>query len=92
MASKRQTKKSINYIASELFTECLVHSLYIPGTDKETADKLMNEILNCQNDYITRISHIEPGNVKGFFKKLKSSFNDKTDYFIDAIDKLNKNV
>ena len=37
MASRKNLKKNINYIAGELFTECLVHSMYVPGTDKEKA-------------------------------------------------------
>lgn len=89
MANKRNIKKNINYIAGELFTECLVQSLYVPGTDKEKADKLMGEILTCQDDFLRRISHIEPGNVKGFFKKLREDFNAKTNEFVEAIGKLN---
>ena len=33
MASRRELKKNVNYIAGELFMECLVNSLYVPGTD-----------------------------------------------------------
>ena len=29
MASRKELKKNINYIAGELFTECLVNSLYV---------------------------------------------------------------
>ncbi len=35
MASRKELKKNINYIAGELFTECLVNSLYVPRTDKQ---------------------------------------------------------
>lgn len=89
MANKRDIKKNINYIAGELFTECVVQSLYVPGTDKEKADKLMGEILNAHDDFLRRVSHVEPGNVKGFFKKLRSDFNAKVDEFVEAIGKLN---
>ena len=82
MASRKELKKNINYIAGELFTECLVNSLYVPGTDKQKADELMNDEL------ISRISHTEPGNVKGFYKKLRADFNAKVDEIIDAMGKL----
>ena len=36
MASRRELKKNVNYIAGELFTECLINSMFIPGTDKAT--------------------------------------------------------
>ena len=48
MASRRELKKNVNYIAGELFMECLVNSLYVPGTDKAKADELMGKILSMQ--------------------------------------------
>lgn len=39
MASRRELKKNVNYIAGELFMERLVNSLYVPGTDKTKADE-----------------------------------------------------
>ena len=88
MASRRTLKKNVNYIAGELFTECLVNSLYVPGTDKQKADVLMGEILKMQDEFISRISHTEPGNVKIFYKKFHSDFNAKVDEIIDAMGKL----
>ena len=88
MASRSDLKKNINYIAGELFTECMVHNLYVPGTDKKKADELLGEILNMQDEFISRISHTEPGNVKGFYKKLIVDFNAKVDEIIDAMGKL----
>ena len=41
MASRKVLKKNVNYIAGELFAECLMNSLYVPGTDKKKADELM---------------------------------------------------
>ena len=32
--------------------------------DKQKADELMAEILKMQDEFISRISHTEPGNVK----------------------------
>ena len=31
MASRKALKKNVNYIAGELFAECLMNSLYVPG-------------------------------------------------------------
>lgn len=89
MAKRRELKKNVNYIAGELFSECLICNLFVPGTDKEKADKLMTEILKMQDDFISRISHTEPGNVKGFYKKFHIDFNAKVNEIIDAIAKLN---
>ena len=89
MAKRRELKKNVNYIAGELFSECLINSKFIPGTDKKKADELMVEITKMQDEFISRISHTEPGNVKGFYKKFRSDFNAKVNEIIDAIAKLN---
>ena len=89
MASRRELKKTVNYISGDLFSECLINSMFVPGTDKAKADQLMTEILKMQDEFISRISHTEPGNVKGFYKKFRSDFNAKVNEIIDAIAKLN---
>ena len=60
----------------------------MPGTDKQKADDLMAEILKMQDEFVSRISHTEPGNVKGFYKKFLLDFNAKIDEIIDAMGKL----
>ena len=89
MAKSRDLNKTVNYIAGELFSECLINSMFVPGTDKAKADELMAEILKMQDEFISRISHTEPGNVKGFYKKFRVDFNAKVNEIIDAIAKLN---
>lgn len=88
MASRKVLKKNVNYIAGELFAECLVNSLYVPGVDKEKADELMSEILKMQDEFISRISHTEPGNVKGYYKKFRADFNTKVEEILEALGKL----
>ena len=50
----------------------------------------MAQILKMQDEFVSRISHTEPGNVKGFYKKFRTDFNSKVNEIIDAIEKLNK--
>ncbi|MBO4985863.1 MAG: hypothetical protein J6C87_09565 [Bacteroides sp.] len=88
MASRKLLKKNVNYITSELFAECVINSLYVPGTDKDKADQLMTEILNVRDEYISRISHTEPGNVKAYYKKFHADFNSKIDSIIEALGNL----
>lgn len=88
MASRKVLKKNVNYITGELFAECLVNSMCVPGTDKKKADELMGEILKMQDEFVSRISHTEPGNVKGYYKKFRSDFNAKVEEIIDTLGKL----
>lgn len=88
MASRRELKKNVNYIAGELFTECLICNP-AADADKKKADEILTQILVMQDEFLSRISHTEPGNVKGFYKKFRSDFNAKVNEIIDAIAALN---
>lgn len=88
MANRKDLKKAINYIAGELFTECVLISLNLPEEGKQKTDEIMTNILNMQNEFISRISHTEPGNVKGFYKKLHEDFSVQVDQIIQAIGQL----
>lgn len=88
MANRKDLKKAINYIAGELFTECIICSLNLSEEGKQKADKVMTDILNMQNEFISRISHTEPGNVKGFYKKLREDFSTQVDEIVTAIGQL----
>ncbi len=89
MASRRELKKKVNYIMGDLFAECLVQKEFIPGTDKEKAEQLLTQILEAHEDFISRISHTEAANVKGFYRKYRKDFQAKVDEIIGAIEKLN---
>ena len=88
MASRKTLKKGINYIVGELFTECVYISLTLPEADKAKADKVMTDILDMQDDFVSRISHTEPGNVKGFYKKLREDFNARVSSILEAMGQL----
>lgn len=85
MANRRKLKKEVNYIVGELFVECLVNKEYVPGTDAGKADRLMGEILTMQDDFISRISHTEPGNAKDFYKKFRTDFDERVAQIIKAL-------
>jgi hypothetical protein len=88
MASRRILKKNVNYIAGELLAECVMIGKFIPGVDKEKTDNLMVSVLNMQDEFIKRISHTEPGNVKGFYKKFREDLNVQVDAIIKGLEQL----
>ena len=59
MASRKVLKKNVNYIAGELFAECLMNSLYVPGTDKKKADKQIpvGSMWCCTDDAFVIVGH-----------------------------------
>ena len=79
MASRIKLKKQISYIAGDLFLASLVE-----GVNREAVLDAMQNVLNL----IPRISHTQPGNVKGYYKKLH---DDLSKVILVVSDELNKN-
>jgi len=90
MASRRKLKKTINYIASELFAECLYQKQNLDTAGAEKADGLAVDVLKLHREFISRISHTEPGNVKGFYKKLYADFDAQAEKVLDGLKALGK--
>jgi hypothetical protein len=88
MAKRRQLKKNINVICSELFAECIATSLYNESANKENANSLLKVIMRLQSDYIARISHTEPNESKTYYRHLIHKFNESVDEIIDQISNL----
>lgn len=79
MASRRNLKKNVNYISDMVAGLCIVESINAQDDKAKMLSDLFYETIELRKDIISRISHTEPGNVKGFYKKLKSDFNEKID-------------
>ena len=88
MAKRKDLKQFVNEVSSALFAECLAAKLYLKGVNPHMADEVLTDILKTQDDFVNRLSHTEPGNVKGFYKQFHAEFDQKVTEIIDAIDKL----
>lgn len=89
MANKRNLKRELNYICSELFAECVATSLYSNNSDEANVDTLLTSLLRMHSDYIMRVSHPEPGMpAKKYYKTLINNFNDEVNDIVDAIGNL----
>lgn len=78
MASRKALKKKISYIASDLFLASLVE-----GVNRELVVNAIHNVLAL----VPRISHTEPGNVKGFYKKLHEDLNKEIQTVADELNK-----
>ena len=81
MASRRQLKKQISYIAGDLFLASLIE-----GTNREVIVEATHKVL----ELIPRISHTQPGNVKGYYKKLREDLNKEIQVVADELSKIAK--
>lgn len=85
MANKRDLKRTINYITSELFAETVAASLY-NNPSQEDVDGILSSIVMINNDFISRVSHPEPGVKAGvYYKDLIKDFNKQVSEVVDQI-------
>ena len=88
MANKRDLKRTINYITSELFAETVAASLY-NGTQQADVDGILSSIVMVNDDFIKRVSHPEPGIKPGdYYKSLFADFSKQVGEIIDQISNL----
>jgi len=90
MASRRQLKRDISYVIGDIFTECLIYKELVPGTNQKEAEKLIVDLLRIDNEFITRISHTEPGKAKEYYRALVKDFQAEITKVIDKLTKLKK--
>lgn len=89
MANKRNLKRTINYICSDLFAEAVAASLYGEKPNKDNIDALLSSILIIHNDFLGRVSHPEPGmDKKVYYKAIIEDFNKQASEIIDQIQNL----
>lgn len=84
MASRKQLKKSVKMITGDLFADCVALSMCQQG-DAEVLRALMQEVIDLHRDFVTRISHTEPGTAKAYYKAFKSEFTSKVNDLSDRI-------
>ncbi|MBQ6192058.1 MAG: hypothetical protein IJK51_07155 [Bacteroidaceae bacterium] len=85
---RKDLKKHINYLCGELLAECMAATDFTKKDNKQDVENVMLGILKMQGDWICRLSHVEPGSTKLFFKKLKEDMQNRTDEIIDQIQNL----
>ena len=90
MAKRRELKSVINNICTDLAAEVVAVSLYDTKPAEENVLAIINTIFKIRNNYISRISHVEPGMpAKQYFRNLIESFNNDTIEVINQINNLN---
>ena len=85
---RKDLKKRINYLCGELLAECMAAADYAAKDNKQDVENVMLSILKMQNDWICRLSHIEPGSTDLFFKKMKEDMQKRTEEIVEQIQNL----
>ena len=77
MASRRDLKKSIHYIANDLLFAAIIE-----GVNRDVIFEAVTNVLNL----IPRISHTQPGNVKGNYKKIYEELDKQIQIVSDEVE------
>ena len=89
MANKRTLKKQINLICEELFVDFVAASLYGNSPNQSEAEAVLFSIVKLRNNYISRISHPEPGMpARKYYQDLKEQFSKQVSEILDHINNL----
>ncbi len=84
--NKRSLKKAINVVSDQLFANAVAVSLYGNNRNAENDQALIESIINMRNDFVSRISHPEPGMKKQeFYKDLRDKFISQAQELADQI-------
>lgn len=85
MAKKRDLKKAINLMSTDLLIELLGAEQSGTGVQKQDVENIAQSILMMRNDFVNRLSHIDKRQVKAFFKQMEEDLNTSTNEIIDQI-------
>ena len=86
MTNKRTLKKSIAQICEAMFTECIATSISARASSQENIQALLFSIVRMQDDYLSRISHPEPGMpAKQYYKVLREKFAAQASELLDQL-------
>ncbi len=88
MASRKNYKKVITYIADQLATQAFFAS-YDSKADAAEWIEVFNSIFALNKEYIARVSHVEPGlPARKYFDTVSMSFNEDAKAILDKINTL----
>ena len=81
MASKRELKKSINFLTGELLNECFAFGYFHPDTKPKQVTETMWALAHTRNELISRMNRKTPKenhnrqSTRSFYQTLKSDMS-----------------
>ena len=85
MASKKDLKKAINLMCTDLLIELLGAEEAAHQAHKQDVENIAQNILVMRNDFVCRLSHIDKRQVRKFFNQLEEDLTATTNDIVDQI-------
>jgi len=92
MASVRNLKKDINYLAGEIVTEAYVRKILFSGVDEEAFKKVVTDTLLFRSSLLKKINHPaeakDPQKVKKYFQEVRKEMYQKFSELANVVSEL----
>ncbi|WP_291860704.1 hypothetical protein [Marinilabilia sp.] len=92
MASIRDLKKDINFLASEIVTEAYVRKMIFEKIKEDDFKKVVTDAINFRDELIAKVNHpdgkADPKKIKAFFRNLRSEMNKKFGELVETVNNL----
>jgi len=85
MAKRRDLKKAINTMCSDLLIELLAAQQSNPNIPKEDITNIAESILLMQDDFTSRLNHVDKQQVDRFFDQIEEDLIVSTNEIVDHI-------
>lgn len=92
MASRRQLKKTIKFVTSELISDVYFRLLMSKKVNEEAVDQIVLKIVDINKEFVLRVNRPDGKNnpkiVKQYFSKLYTDWQEKLSVIIKEIEGL----
>ena len=85
---RRELKKTITYLSGELIAECVAIAQMNSNVHMADVENIILGVARLHDDWVRRLSHVEPGSTRLFFRKLKEEMQHRTDEILEQIQNL----
>lgn len=89
MASCRELKKDVNFLAQQIMTECFSYLEYSPVNNQENVLEILHEAELLRRELIYRVNHLPKGSrseIKNYYKVISEDLVKRN---IELLDRLN---
>ena len=91
MANRRDLKKDINFLTTEIVSECYIKHL-LTNTDEKAVSELITEALSNGDEFLKRVNHPDgkpnPKLVKKYYSHLRRELIEKSNATLEKLGKL----
>lgn len=92
MANKRDIKKNIDYLISEVVSDCYTFKYLFPDKNQKEVDKIIKDTVDFRNELIKRVNHPDGKDnkklIKNHYKKVNQDLFDNVDNYGDRLNKM----